>query len=630
MLMALALLAAGACSPSDDTAGDATTSTSEATTEATTEAAVDPADARPWLDPTLDTEARVELLLSEMTLEEKFGQMTLVELGSIDVDDIAPLGIGGLLSGGDGVPSQYDPSAPNEPAAWRAMVAEFQAEAASSRLGIPLLYGIDAVHGHGLAEGAVVFPHNIGLGAAADPDLVRRIAVATADEMRATGIRWNFAPTLAVVQDTRWGRTYESYGQDPDLTARLGAAFVEGLQSETAGGTVLATAKHFVGDGGVEFGTSLVPGYLLDQGDTRVSEDELRRVHLPPFVSAIDEGARVVMASFSRVDGQFAHGSRALLTDLLKVELGFDGFVVSDWAGVDQLTADYAQAVSAAISAGVDMNMVPSRYAEYLDALADGVELGRIDESRVDDATQRILRVKFEAGLFDRPVVDGAGAFGTDEHRALGREAVARSATLLTNRDVLPLDPSTTVAIAGPGADDPGMQAGGWTQSWQGRRGHLVGATSIIDGITEVTGQQPVHLVEPDDWNEIGTIAVGIVVVGEDPYAEGVGDVDRPVLSEADREVISRMRSIADSVVVVVLAGRPLVMNDVLDSADAVIMAWLPGTEGGGLADVVFGVSPFTATLPVAWPASVDQLPIGPESPNDVVRFPIGHGVTTE
>lgn len=629
LALLVAAVIAGSCTASDaDTGQTTTTLTTSSTIVATTTTAVlNAAGTRPWLDTTLDVETRVELLLSEMTPDEKYGQMTLVELGSIDPADIASLGIGGLLSGGDGIPSQFDPAAPNEPLAWRDLVAEFQAEAAMSRLGIPLLYGIDAVHGHGLAEGAVLFPHNIGLGAAGDPDLVRRIGAATAEEMLATGIRWNFAPTLAVVQDIRWGRTYESFGQDPELTAELGAAFVEGLQSAPDQRTVLATAKHFIGDGGVEFGTSLVPGYLIDQGDTRVTDDELRRIHLPPFRAALDAEARVVMASFSRVNGQFAHGSHALLTGLLKEELGFDGFVVSDWAGIDQITTDYPQAVGAAVSAGIDMNMVPGRYPEYLDALADGVERRRIDEARIDDAVRRILRVKFEAGLFEQPLGDASAAFGSDDHRDLAREAVGRSATLLTDTGVFPLPIDAAVAIAGSGADDPGMQAGGWTQSWQGRLGDLTGATSIIEAVTAVAATPPAHLRDDEDWSAAGLADIGIVVVGEPPYSEGLGDTETPELSADDLATVARMTTVAETVVVVVLAGRPLIMPDVFAAADAVVMAWLPGTEGAGIADVLYGRRPFTGRLPVAWPASVDQLPAGVDTDPDAVLFPVGHGI---
>ena len=490
-----------------------------------------PPEPAPDLGPGDPIDARVEALLAQMTLAEKIGQMTLVEKDSINPRDIGPLGIGGILSGGGGSPAR------NTVAAWQEMVNGFQAAARESRLGIPLIYGVDAVHGHANLKDATVFPHNIGLGATGDADLVRRIARATALEMAATGIRWNYAPVVAVVRDIRWGRTYEAFGDDTALVSELGSAYLLGLQDAGDGlglagpAAVLGTPKHFIGDGATVWGSS--SAYPIDQGDMQLDEAAIRDSLLPPYTQAVADGALSVMASFNSWNGEKVHGQKVLLTDMLKDELGFDGFIVSDWQGIDQVNPDFATAVIQSINAGIDMNMVPYDYPRFIQTLTAAVENGAVPMERIDDAVRRILRAKFAMGLFDLP--DGGSEFadtvGSADHRALAREAVRKSLVLLQNEgDVLPLDKSTPlILLAGEGADDIGLQAGGWTIEWQGKPGSITAGTTIRQGIeAAVDPASSVKLYRGGSINRVldegQTADVGIVVLAEQPYAEGVGD----------------------------------------------------------------------------------------------------------
>lgn len=589
----------------------------------------------PYQDPNLPVEERVEDLLARMTLEEKAGQMTQVEKNSIRPQDIARLSIGSILSGGGGYPAS------NTPEGWAEMVDGFQEEALKSRLGIPLLYGVDAVHGHNNLKGATIFPHNIGLGAAGDPELVERVARATAAEMAATGIRWNFAPVVAVPQDIRWGRTYEGFGENTELVTRLGAAYVRGLQGNdlTDPLAALATPKHYIGDGGTAWGSSMTGDYSLDQGDTRIDEAELRRVHLPPYQQAIEAGALSVMVSFSSWNGVKMHGHSYLVNDVLKGELGFEGFVVSDWQGIDQLPGDYYSDVVNSINAGLDMVMVPYDYQRFYSTLLEAVRKGDISEERIDDAVRRILRVKFLLGLFERPFADPdhLPLAGAEEHRQLAREAVVRSLVLLKNDgQALPLAKDAgLVLVAGPMADSIGDQSGGWTIEWQGRSGNITPGVTILEAVQEVVGESAVVYDRRGNFNDVAEkAAVGIVVVGETPYAEGVGDSADLSLPRAQVEMISRMREKAEKVVVIILSGRPLIITEQLPLADAWVAAWLPGTEGQGVADVLFGDRPFTGKLPYTWPRSMDQLPFDfenlPAEGCDAPLFPYGYGLDAD
>jgi len=589
-----------------------------------------------YRNPEASIEARVEDLLGRMTLAEKVGQMTQAEKNSISEQDITDLFLGSILSGGGGYPT------PNNPEAWAGMVDGFQEHALKTRLGIPLLYGADAVHGHANVRGAVVFPHNIGLGATRDPNLIERIGRATAEEMAATGVYWNFAPVVAVPQDIRWGRTYEAYSEDTDLVSELSSAYVRGLQALdgttdlSASTTVLATPKHYVGDGGTSWGSSttfIEQQYMLDQGVTEVDEATLRAVHLPPYAAAIEAGARSIMVSFSSWNGLKMHAHKYLLTDVLKGEMGFDGFLVSDWQGIDQIPGDYDSDVVTAINAGIDMVMVPYDYRAFIQNLTQAVERGDVSQARVDDAVRRILTVKMEMGLFERPYSDDSlrTLVATEEHLDLALEAVRKSLVLLKNKDdTLPLAQDTPlIFVAGQGADDVGMQCGGWTIEWQGALGAITPGVTILEGIeNSVSEGTSVHYERSGDFDGVAAVGtdggVGIVVVGEMPYAEGVGDRADLSLSAADVALIETMRARSEKLVVILISGRPMIVTDQLPLADAFVAAWLPGTEGQGIADVLFGDVPFSGKLPYTWPKSIEQVP---HKQGDDPLFPFGYGL---
>jgi beta-glucosidase len=582
----------------------------------------------------------VDALLSQMTLDEKIGQMTQVEENSLQPGDVTRYFIGSVLSGGGGSRSA------NSAKSWAKTVDGFQQEALATRLGIPIIYGIDAIHGHASLYGATVFPQPIGQGATRNADLVRQIGQVTAEEMLATGIPWNFAPVIAVPQDIRWGRTYESYGEDTDLVSELGVAFIEGLQSLPDGYTsaedqdlyVLATPKHFLGDGGTTFGSStqfIFKPYLIDQGDMRFDEATIRDLFLPPYQAALDSGAKSVMISFSSWNGTKMHAQKYWISDVLEGELGFQGFVVSDWGGIDQIDKDYYKSVVTAISAGVDMNMVPYDYLRFIDTMKKAVEKGDITGERIDEAVRRILTVKFELGLFDHPYADPTflDSVGSDEHRALARQAVRQSLVLLKNEDsVLPIAKDTPlIYVAGQGADDIGMQCGGWTTEWQGETGDIQPGTTILQGIQAAVSQG--GKVEYNARGEFDGMAdIGIVVIGEEPYAEGVGDASDLSLSQADVQAITNLRAHSQKLVVIILSGRPLVITEQFQMADAWVAAWLPGTEGAGLSDVLFGDYPFTGKLPYTWPRTNEQLPINKNNAADLTGcdaplFPFGYGL---
>lgn len=593
----------------------------------------------PYLDPALDTETRVEDLLARMTLDEKLGQMTLVEKNSLTRESVTRFAIGGILSGGGGYPT------PNTPEAWADMVDGFQQAVLEARLAIPLIYGVDAVHGHNNLYGATIFPHNIGLGAADNPDLVRQIGGATAREMIATGIYWNYAPVLAAPQDIRWGRTYEGFGEDTALVDRLAHAYMQGLQGELGGPlSVLATAKHYIGDGGTTWGTSQRGN--IDRGDTRLDEATLRAVHLPPYLTALENGAMSVMVSYSSWNGVPMHGHAYLINDVLKGELGFQGFVVSDWGGVDLIANDYYDAVVMAINAGIDMNMVPFNYPLYIDMLKRAIEAGDITLERIDDAVRRILRAKFAMGLFEHPFSDPAQleTIGSDTHRALARRAVSESLVLLSNENqALPLAKDAGVIfVAGQGADDIGLQSGGWTIEWGGGMGPITPGTTILDGIEAAVGPDTaVHynalgrFNRVIDANDNPIMAdVGVVVIAEFPYAEWEGDNAFLDIDPADITMIERVRERSEKVVVILLSGRPMIVTDIILNADAFVAAWLPGTEGDGITDVLFGDLPFTGRLPYTWPRTIDQIPFDFANLQgtgcDAPLFPFGYGLTTE
>jgi beta-glucosidase len=474
------------------------------------------------------------------------------------------------------------------------------------------------------------------MGATGDPALVQQACAATAREMNATGIRWTFGPVVAVPQDIRWGRTFEGYSENTDLVSTLGTACIKGLQGSglSADNTSAATAKHFIGDGGTAFGTSTAVGptgpYLLDQGADEMDEATLLKLFLPPYQAAVDNGARIVMASYSSTTAGKVHGDRHLITDILKGQLGFTGFVVSDWGGVDQVVpGDYSASLAQAMNAGIDMVMVPTDYVRFITTMKSLVQAGTIKQDRVDDAVTRILRVKFEMGLFEKPM-PAAGQeseVGSDAARAIARMAVAGSAVLLRTRpNALPIAASgKTVLLAGQGADDIGIQSGGWTITWQGSTGEVTAGTTLQGALKARLGDNLSY--DRNGAFPAGTKAdIGIVVMAERPYAEGVGDSSTLALPNVDLALLAKIRPLVDTLVVVVISGRPVLLED-LGSADAVVEAWLPGTEAAGLADVMLGDKPFVGTTPYTWPRTAADAPRVGKAACDGAVYPVGYGL---
>lgn len=630
-------------------------STPESETTAIPEATALPEPTKPaedqgkliYLDPEQTTAARVEDLLTRMSLAEKIGQMTQIEKGSISPAQVTQYFIGSVLSGGGGSPRT------NTAEAWAEMVDGFQDAALATPLGIPLIYGVDAVHGHGNLKGATIFPQNIGLGAANDPDLMFQIGRATAEEMWATGIPWNFGPVVAVPQDIRWGRTYEGYSEDTDLVTRLAIPYLEGLQNpetENSAGKlfVLATAKHYLGDGGTFWGTSTTSNlgvkYQLDQGDMQMDETRVRALFLPPYQAAVDAGVQSVMISFSSWNGLKMHANQYMITEVLKGELGFEGFVVSDWGGIDQISPIYYDAIVAAINAGVDMNMVPYNAQQFINTLTKAVESGDVPMERIDDAVRRILTVKFNLGLFEQSYSRSEllNSVGSDQHREIAREAVRKSLVVLKNENAaLPVAKDVPVIfVAGSHADDIGLQSGGWTIQWQGQAGKITSGTTIFEGIqSTVSNDSQLFYDRKGQFSEALDAKgsplkadVTIIVVGEKPYAEGVGDSADLSLGASDIKLITELRERSQKVVLILVSGRPLVVTEAYPLVDGLVAAWLPGTEGQGVADVLFGDYPFNGNTPYSWPRSNEQLPlnlnnIGDKTGCDAPLFPFGYGL---
>lgn len=580
-------------------------------------------DAQPYLDPETPMEERVENLLSLMTLEEKIGQMTQTERGQFaggNAANIATYRVGSVLSGGGSAPG---PTVTD----WTTMFNTFQTQALSTPLGIPLLYGVDAVHGHNNLHGAVIFPHNIGLGCTRDPALVEACARITALEVRASGPNWTFSPCVAVPRDERWGRTYEGFGEDPELVSLLGAAAIKGFQTDSLGAEngILACAKHFVADGGTHLG--------IDQGNALISETTLRDIHLPPYTAGLQQGVGTIMASFSQWNGAHCHSHEYLLTDVLKEEMGFAGFILSDWAGINQVNpADFSAAIADCINAGIDMAMQPHDYIDFQERLRNLVLNGEVPLARIDDAVRRILRIKFRMGLFEHPFApEGlADTVGCPTHRAVAREAVRKSLVLLKNDGLLPLSKSTPqVLVAGSRANDLGAQCGGWTISWQGGSGDITEGTTILEAVTETLDGGTVHFAAAPP---IPSSDLAIVVVGEDAYAEGAGDIaagsDRFYLSQEDEVLLAAIEEADIPTVVVMLSGRPLLPREWFGKVEAVVAAWLPGTEGAGVTDVLFGDHAPTGQLGHSWPSNEFNQPVNVGEAGPAPLFPYGYGLT--
>jgi beta-glucosidase len=593
---------------------------------------------------------KVEALLSRMNVDQKMGQMTLTERVSVTPEDVKSYHLGGILSCAGSYPEN------NLPADWVAMNDAYWAasmEEDKQHLAIPVLYGVDAIHGNSNIRGATIFPHNIGLGAMHDSELIRQIAAITAREVLAAGIEWSFSPNMAVARNIHWGRTYESYSEESATVTAYAGEFVKGMQADLGTDSVIACAKHWVGDGGTTHG--------INQGETTLIEDELQRIHIAPYRAAINSGVLSIMASFNSWNGDKCHGHNYLITDVLKNQLKFHGFVVSDWDGIDYLSEDYHNAVALAVNAGIDMFMVSENWKEFIGHLKQHVKRGSISMKRIDDATRRILGVKFAYGLFDkaRPADrfwSNHESFGGPEHRAVAREAVRKSLVLLKNdNSLLPLDRSARIIVAGKNAHDRGNQCGGFSLSWQGKSGneHLEGGTSVWEGISRIAPNAMLST------NADGTDAdpdlhdIAIVVIGERPYAEGLGDIRNGdhVIVEAGSQIKGSMNILEPygnslelarlhpedlhtiktitakgiPAVVVMISGRPMVVNQELESSSAFVAAWLPGSEGQGIADVLFGDFDFQGCLSFSWQKSTEGILAGSDP---TPLFPYGYGMT--
>ena len=592
----------------------------------------------------VSVELRVEALLADMTLEQKVGQMIQAEIKHVTPDDIRRYGIGSVLNGGGSFPGGNKHATRQE---WLELADAYYAASKDTSLGnagIPLIWGTDAVHGHNNVIGATLFPHNIGLGAANDPALLRKIGEITAQEVAATGIDWIFAPTVAVVKDDRWGRTYEGYSDRSEIVEAYAPQIVSGIQSQG----MVATAKHFIGDGGTFKG--------VDQGDTRLDLAQLLEQHGKGYVTALEAGVLTVMASFNSWNGDKIHGNKTLLTDVLKQQMGFDGFVVSDWNGIGQVEGCENDSCPQAINAGIDMVMAPEDWKTLFQNMVTQVRMGEIPEARIDDAVRRILRVKIRAGLLEAPkpsvraLALADNSIGSDDHRAVAREAVRKSLVLLKNDNAtLPLNPSQKVLVAGPWADNIGVQNGGWTITWQGTGNNnddFPHGSSILDGITQQVESAGGTVIHSPDGRFVAGHAderpdVAIVVFGETPYAEGQGDVLslawQPNLpsdsADADVALLNKLRAQGIPVVAVLITGRPLWVNRELNAADAFVAAWLPGSEGAGVAEVLFTTADgavqhdFTGRLAFDWPNK--DLNAGDVSaPVTDNLFPYGYGLS--
>ncbi len=593
----------------------------------------------PYLDASQPVAVRVADLMSRMTLADKVGQMTQAERAAVgDGTDITKYRLGSLLSGGGSTPGS------NTPAGWADMIDGFQAQALSTPLQIPMIYGIDSVHGDNNLAGATLFPHNIGIGATRDPALAEKEGQVTATETRATGIPWAFAPCVCVTRDERWGRSYESFGEDPALVNQM-ETVITGLQNAgdlSSNTAVLGTAKHFLGDGGTKYGSSTTGNYKIDQGITYVTPQQLQALYIAPYKTAVDKGIGSVMPSYSSLQilGQDAapikmHARADMITGVLKDQLGFKGFVISDYAAIDQISPDYKNDVKVGVNAGIDMVMVPNNYQTFVTDLTALNGSGDVSDARIDDAVKRILTQKFELGLFDHPFADRSNAdtIGSAAHRAVARQAAAESQVLLKNSaNLLPLNKDAKVYVAGSVADNVGNQSGGWTLTWQGQSGDVPGGTSILAGIKQVAPNASVTYSLDASAPTSGD-SVGIVAVGDTPYAEGMGDVGvnghTLQLSVADRDAVDKVCA-AMKCVVLDVSGRPLDLTGIVPEATAVVASWLPGSEGEGVADVLFGNRPFTGRLPVTWVKAESQLPMDVGDKNYDPLYPYGWGLRTD
>lgn len=572
------------------------------------------------------SEQSVEEIVNNMSLVKKAAQMVQAERKSISPAEARSYGIGSVLSGGGSHPAN------NTPEGWAKMYNEYQSAMLKGNQ-IPILYGVDAVHGHNNVHGAVIFPHNIGLGATRNPELLFEIGKIVSSDVAATGIDWNFAPAVSVVQDIRWGRTYESFGEHPELQELLISSYVKGLTQFN----VIATAKHFIGDGATRWDDK-ASGYKIDQGDAVISEEELKRIHLPGYLAAINAGADSIMVSFSSINGLKMHMNKALITDFLKGELKFEGIVVSDWEALHQLPGNFEQQVASCVNAGVDMLMEPNMWKQAITAIVNGVNNGTIPIERVNDAVTRIIRIKKKYKLFEEPLVEFDGSnFASEESKKVARQAVRESLVLLKNEGkVLPLKKNANILLLGPGINNTGYQCGGWSLEWQGTSDpSRIPGTTILQAFEEVASANGAKIIT--DPKQADKADVAVLVIGEKPYAEGVGDngtltLDSNTAMESNLDAVRAAAQTGLPVVTVMLAGRPMIITDEIENWDAFVMAWLPGSEGGaGIADVLYGDYNFTGKLPVTWPKDSSQFGYNVNSIDyneEAVLFPYGFGLS--
>lgn len=574
---------------------------------------------------------RVNNMLGEMTLTQKIGQMTQADRMTCTPEDVYHYALGSVLSSAGSTPEDNSPKGWLDmcEAYWEASMRPRITNSGASAPRIPIMYGLDAIHGHASVYGSTIFPHNIGMGCTFETAQAKQLAKVTRREVLATGVDWVFGPNLAVARDKHWGRTYESFSESTDLVSKFTAPSIESLQNDFNMASVIACAKHWIGDGGTQSG--------IDQGNTQVSLEELLQVHVPPYIEAINAGVLTIMVSFSSWNGIKCHANEFLLTDMLKKQLGFEGFIVSDMQGIDFVSDDFYIAVERSVNAGIDMFMVPENWPAFIEHLMTHVEMGTVPLSRINDAVRRILSVKVASGLMDRPspknrMWSNHDSFGSDEHRAIARETVRKSMVMLKNDNhVLPLAPDSRVLVCGKNAHNLGHQCGGFTMTWQGESGNDgIKGTTIWQGIkghnpnAQLVSESTIPMLNKGEYD------YAIVVIGEKPYAEGMGDI-RPKIKDIaelsseiqgslnlmapkgdtleladlypeDLALLAQLQTLNIPIITIVVSGRPLITNKELDISDAFIAAWLPGSEGAGVADVLFGEHDFTGRLSFSWP----------------------------
>jgi len=644
-----------ACDVTEDIQTTNTTNSNSANHKTTTNSSTEELNINLWpkraISPVAnsDIEKKIKTILNTMSVEEKVGQIIQPELKHVTPDDVRQYHIGSILNGGGTTPNNSKYATVQD---WANLAQEFydaSMDESDGKVAVPIIWGSDAIHGNNNVYGATLFPHNIGLGAANDPDLIRRIGAATAMEVVATGVDWTFGPTVAVVRDIRWGRTYESYSEDPQIVMDYAREMVEGIQGSTLtpgvyrSNKLVATAKHFLGDGGTTNG--------IDRGDTAISEKELVNIHAAGYLSALDGNIMTTMASFNSWNGEKLHGSRYLLTQVLKERMGFNGLVVSDWNGHAHVPGCTKSRCPQAINAGIDLVMAPDSWEKYYQNTVKDVNNGLISMQRLDDAVSRVLRVKFIAGLFDagpvlkRQYVGDASLIGNPAHRAIAREAVRKSLVLLkNNNEVLPISRQANILIAGDGANSIGKQSGGWTLSWQGTGNtntDFPGASSIYDGFKQALGTGNLHYDIKGMWTNQSfkngkKPDVAVVIYGEEPYAEWHGDIaniEYQYGTKTDLKILKSLKQQGIPVVSIFLSGRPLWVNKELNTSDAFVAAWLPGSEGNGVADVLLRNTDgtihhdFHGKLSFSWPKNVEQAVLNKGQTDYDPLFAYGYGL---